>query len=622
MIIVVQLVSLLVLVAAGFLAFGTSGAAATRGLATGIIANAAVFIGLTFGHKGTFIYGTSPQASFLITYASLTLIVGLLILFALTFAFRYRLIHKDTPWGPIQLLPILGGALIGALIGLFTFIPKVITDDVDHVTADQFLFVLTQGNGDTTPERALQFTNLMVAPVIWLALVGACIGLIRSDLLRRTTADAASDDVTPAAPATDQTERRFRRVRGVAFVTMLAVLAGSVTYAFNVLPLGDILRGRFETSHYIGDHFVMPTDSNVTLPKKKRNLIHIYMESIENSFYSRDLGGYTDYNVMPELAELTKNGVSFSHTDKLGGPQQLIATGHSVAAMVAMGAGTPMLASGAGNGTQMSFPDLPTIGDLLHKDGYATDFMVGSNSDWGGVRDYYLRHGDFTIHDLPSFKKEGRIPQDYMVWWGVEDDKLYEYAKDVLSERGKGDKPFYFILENADTHWPDGYLSPNMKVRPFNTQYENVIHYSQAQTVKLVEWIMAQPWAKDTTIVITGDHRSMDKKFFENWDKSYNRTVVNVILNPVQGTDLPASITKNRQYASFDFYPTILAAIGATIDGERLGLGTNLFAGKPTLVEEDGASYLNKEFAKRSPFYDSHRETVAETPDMNQDNKF
>lgn len=174
----------------------------------------------------------------------------------------------------------------------------------------------------------------------------------------------------------------------------------------------------------------------------------------------------------------------------------------------------------------------------------------------GGVKDYYRRHGDFTIHDLPRFKREA-APQNYMVWWGVEDDKLYEYAKDVLTQRGSGDKPFYFILENADTHWPDGYLSPQMKERPFATQYENVIHYSQAQTVKLVEGFSPSR-AKDTTIVITATTGLWIRSSLRIGIRATTARSSISFLNPVQAPTLPASITKNRQYA-LDFFPTILS---------------------------------------------------------------
>ena len=39
-------------------------------------------------------------------------------------------------------------------------------------------------------------------------------------------------------------------------------------------------------------------------------------------------------------------------------------------------------------------------------------------------------------------------------------------------------------------------------------------------------------------------------------------------------------------------YPTILASMGATIEGDRLGLGTNLFSSQETLIEQLGYSEL------------------------------
>ena len=39
-----------------------------------------------------------------------------------------------------------------------------------------------------------------------------------------------------------------------------------------------------------------------------------------------------------------------------------------------------------------------------------------------------------------------------------------------------------------------------------------------------------------------------------------------------------------REYATLDLFPTTLAALGAEIDGNRLGLGTNLFSSDQTLT--------------------------------------
>ena len=60
---------------------------------------------------------------------------------------------------------------------------------------------------------------------------------------------------------------------------------------------------------------------------------------------------------------------------------------------------------------------------------------------------------------------------------------------------------------------------------------------------------------------------------------------------------------KNRSFSTMDMYPTILAAMGAKIEGDRLGLGTNLFSDKQTLMEELGFKTLDNELQKTSNYY-------------------
>ena len=62
---------------------------------------------------------------------------------------------------------------------------------------------------------------------------------------------------------------------------------------------------------------------------------------------------------------------------------------------------------------------------------------------------------------------------------------------------------------------------------------------------------------------------------------------------------------KNRLFTTLDLFPSTLAAMGVQIEGERLGLGTNLFSGKQTLAEEYGYEHLFEELKKKSLFYDN-----------------
>ena len=225
---------------------------------------------------------------------------------------------------------------------------------------------------------------------------------------------------------------------------------------------------------------------------------------------------------------------------------------------------------------------------ILEAQGYNRTLMFGATAKFGGLNYFYESHGDFNMIDHDGAIEKGLIPEDYKVWWGYEDDKLFEFAKDELTRLSKEDKPFYLVMETADTHFPDGYVGPNTPT-PRSSQYANVIAYSAEEVTKFVRWIQEQPFYENTTIVLIGDHLSMDKNFFKDMDTNYLRTTFNLIINPAGDLgNIPESRRYNRWWFNGDMFPTMLASIGVKIEGERLGLGTNLFSTKPTIIESMG----------------------------------
>lgn len=398
-------------------------------------------------------------------------------------------------------------------------------------------------------------------------------------------------------------------IRIISLILALSTLIGGCIFGINRFHLLDLYDAYMTKSTYIEDNFVDPETANLVFPETKRNLIHIYLESMENTYFSKDLGGAMDENLMPELAELTKEGYSFSHTSTgFGGPIPSTGATWSVASMVNMGTGLPMKVPVDGNsyGTPGNFlPGATALGDILHEQGYEQTVMFGSEAAFGGLDFYYESHGDFNILDYKAVKEKGWIPEDYKVFWGYEDDKLYSFAKDELTRLSNTGKPFHFVMETADTHAPQGYLSPKAPT-PFNDQYSNAIHYSQAQAVEFVRWIQQQPFYENTTIVIIGDHLSMASEFFENIN-NYERTCYNLILNPApEVTDVPQEYLVNRSWTLFDMFPTILTSIGVDYDGNRLGIGTDMFSGEKTLFEREGMANVNNSLTDKSLFYNNN----------------
>ncbi len=408
--------------------------------------------------------------------------------------------------------------------------------------------------------------------------------------------------------------------RIVCFILAVAVFCGGAGYGIYRYKLVSLYNAYLNDSTFLEDSYVDPRDANLKFPEKKRNLIHIYLESMENSYMSTDLGGYMETNLIPELTEIAQEGYSFSHqSGAFGGPESAVGTTWSVASMVNMTTGLPMKAPSEPNayGTKGNFlPGACSLGDILHEQGYEQTLMFGADADFGGLSYYFESHGNFKIMDYKYARNNGMIPKDYFVWWGYEDDKLFEFAKEELTRLSETGKPFNFMMETADTHRPEGYVSPNTPIRHPN-QYANVLSYSSSETCKFIRWIQEQPFYDNTTIIITGDHLSMETIFFDyyQFDDDYRRSQYNVILNPDPSVATrDEAILFNREYANFDFFPTILSSMGVTYDGHRLGIGTDLFSGEKTLFEEYGFEAANKELEKKSTFYNEEILEDKETP--------
>ena len=348
--------------------------------------------------------------------------------------------------------------------------------------------------------------------------------------------------------------------------------------------------------------YISPDDVAITFPEKKRNLVFIYMESMETTYASTQDGGGKPVNYIPELTQLAEENLFFSDDEDLGGAGQATGAGWTMGSLLSGATGVPYKLPVNGNeaGEYENFvPGLKGLGEVLLENGYQNYFMCGSDVAFAGRKDFYEQHGDYRILDYNSAKEDGIIPRNYEVFWGMEDEKLYEYAKQQLTEIASQSEPFNFTMLTVDTHHPDGYLC-GLCDDVYENQYENVLACASRQAVQFVDWISRQEWYENTTIVITGDHLSMKKDF---WDDigDYNRKIYNCFINLPDG--LSAGRTMRREFSALDLFPTTLAAIGVDIEGDRLALGTNLFSDKKTLPEEMGFKEFNAELNLYSNFY-------------------
>ena len=391
--------------------------------------------------------------------------------------------------------------------------------------------------------------------------------------------------------------------RGIINLVALVGIIVMLGYTWTELGVGDYLKDQNTESKFIEDEYVDPTDVEVVFPEQKRNLIYIFLESMETTYSDVDDGGAFDENVIPELTEIAQTNEDFSGADpKLNGGYSLAGTTWTMGAMFAQTSGLPLNISISANDmdTQDSFfPGVTTLGDILSDAGYTQTLLIGSEAQFGGRKLYFQEHGNYEMEDYSYAIENGLIPSDYKVWWGYEDQKLFEFAKEKLLQLSQGDEPFNLTMLTVDTHFEDGYVCEQCPTE-YDTQYSNVMACSSRQVGEFLKWIQQQDFYENTTIVISGDHPTMDSDYCAEIDQegNYDRRVFTAYINAA----VYAQDQQERTYSTFDNFPTTLAALGVQIDGDRLGLGTNLFSGTKTLLEEFGNSKVNAELKKKSEF--------------------
>ncbi len=390
--------------------------------------------------------------------------------------------------------------------------------------------------------------------------------------------------------------------------------AGRAAYeVYDELDVKEYLVSQKKESHFIEQNYVDPRTTKITFPDKKRNLIYIYLESMESTFASKGDGGGLDFNCIPELTTLAEENTNFSDSDKLGGGYPAYGGTWTMAGIFSQTSGIPIKNSeqtddvNATLAEQYSFSSQArNLEDILADEGYNQCFMIGSDATFGGRRAYFESHGKgkTEICDYNTAKENGQIPEDYYVWWGYEDQKLFANAQEKLTELSSKDEPFNFTMLTVDTHFEDGYVCEQCQNEFGDNQYANVMACSSRQVDAFVKWIQQQPFYENTTIVISGDHLTMDSDFCNDVSEDYERSVYNVFINLPEGLDTSFEKTHNREFATLDMFPTTLAAMGVTIEGDRLALGVNMFSDEQTLTEQYGRKGLDKELMKKSKFYD------------------
>ena len=393
----------------------------------------------------------------------------------------------------------------------------------------------------------------------------------------------------------------FKFINNHRTIFSIVVLILSSLIIFYRIGLYDYIYYNLQSSSIIEDNYVNPKDVKIEF-KEKRNLIFILVESLETTLFTKDQNGEWDYEVIPEMYDLMndKDTIVFHNKDISQQVNVYDGSSWTSASIVSNLSGIPLKMNFKENKPRSKYfmKNVYSLGDLLKDNGYHNEVISGAKTSFGKVNEYFYSHG-YNIVDSDNLDKYNlKMNKSDIGAWGFNDRYLFNTAKKRLEILSNKNEPFNLQLITIDTHFMNGFKGDYTETK-HKVQFENVYSTTSKLIYDFINWVKQQDFYDNTTIVIAGDHLNMQSNIFKNKNLD-NRYAYYCIINP-GNKDVKNS--SNRIITSLDNFPTIVYAIGGNIEGNRLGLGVNIFSDQKTLSEKYNFEYISKELRKKSKFY-------------------
>ena len=328
---------------------------------------------------------------------------------------------------------------------------------------------------------------------------------------------------------------------------------------------------KIQENDFIDKNYVFTKPLHIK--NNKRNLVIIYVESLDKSFsikknFGRDL--------LQPLSKEVLGGQSIENFYQIPG------YAFTINSLVSTQCGIPAKPLGFFSNSELKniknfLPNIKCLSDFTHDLNYQNIFFSSDELENFGIK-YYLMNHNFKEENIYGLKKLDKLGYSTSknAWrgnkihsGGIHDDVLFSAALDVIRKKVNDKKPFFLSLYTLDTHSPRGYPNHECLVSQFddiNIVYNFTIRHSVICTVESLKnfIIEIKNLSDQTDIVILGDHLfptsneeeiSIYNSFILDEKKFFNRSKMN----------------------HFDFFPSILHLLGYEFEENRLGLGFSVF---------------------------------------------
>ena len=374
---------------------------------------------------------------------------------------------------------------------------------------------------------------------------------------------------------------------------LLALWGGIVVYVMFYVNFFTF----FQEQAVIGDFYaegayVDPRTVKVSGTGTK-NLLIIYCESIEETFGRSEIMG-------EDLLEPIRPSIQTPdlRIDQMPGAD------FTIGGIVASQCGIPLksisILSGNLTGWALDryLPGALCLGDYLKADGYHNVYYNGSSGVFSGLDKFFRSHGYQEFMGKEDWVEKKHVDPATMNIWAIYDSDMVDRSMERIDELMAEGTKFSFALSTMDTHEP-GFLSPPCVDQGFTENWSGYVKCSLSQVERLLRHIRDKGWEDQFVILVMGDHEARMPEMDD------------VDLKHVEGRYVLCSLTRDAALkpvrtiiTHFDLFPTLLAALGFTVEGDRLGFGYNVFS-QDVRPGEDYRDRLRKRVLSHSKYYES-----------------
>lgn len=283
-------------------------------------------------------------------------------------------------------------------------------------------------------------------------------------------------------------DARLQALRAWPLLPLLAMtLFGSLGH-----PHGSTSKGFLEV-----DLKLREPQAPVVLPPEgpRKNLVLIYVESIERDLMSADLWGR---NLLHDLDNSTEDWTDIELFP------ELYASRSTIDAMVASQCGfaPSQLRDLDFEPGYFASGKFQCLGEILAEDGYNSIFLGGASLEFQNKGAFLRQRGVGEVYGREDW--ELVFPDSQMSRWGLDDRRLLSVARDTVDRLESENEPYFLSVLTADSHTPG--LPSDYCGGGREYSLPAIITCSTTEVATFLKYLETNGYLQDTVVVVLGDH--------------------------------------------------------------------------------------------------------------------